>query len=270
MQTKTEISTANALSLALYKKLYMVRQAEKMIIRHYAEDEMKTPMHMSMGQEAVVVGVCHALAKEDQIWTSYRTHAAFLAKTQDTDKFFGELYGKVTGTAEGKGGSMHLSDPAKGHIGASAVVASGIPVTLGLAFTNKQARNGLISCVFFGDGAMDEGNFWESLNAACVMRLPVLFVCEDNGFAVHTLPKVRQGYTSMMQVLSSFDVTALSADTTDVESHDSLFCQCGFLWDQEHSGQAAPSCWIVRDILVVCLMSLQQHELSRLHVAIKL
>ena len=197
--------------------LYLARASEEYIIKHYSDDDMKTPMHMSMGQEAIPVGVCHALGQENQIWTSYRTHAAFLAKTRDTDKFFAEMYGKVTGTAAGKAGSMHLSDPDKGHMNASAIVASVLPPAIGLAFANKAAGNGRISCVFFGDGAMDEGSFWESLNVASLMRLPVLFVCEDNGLAVHTPSTARQGFRSIIEQVKGFECAVLHDDTTDVE-----------------------------------------------------
>lgn len=217
MITKQSNQINPDLSISLYKILYLARLSEEYIIKHYMEDEMKTPMHMSMGQEAIPVGVCHALGEENQIWTSYRTHAAFLAKTQDTDKFFAEMYGKVTGTAGGKAGSMHISDPDKGHMTASAIVASVLSPATGLAFANKVAGNGRISCVFFGDGAMDEGTFWESLNLASLMRLPVLFVCEDNGLAVHTESKNRQGYRSIVDQVNGYECDVIQADTTDVE-----------------------------------------------------
>lgn len=210
------------LSIELYRKLYLARRSEEQIIRLYPQDDMKTPMHMSFGQEAIPVGVCQALGLENQIWTSYRSHAAFLAKTQDTDKFFAELYGKESGTASGKAGSMHLADPAKGHMMASAVVASVIPAAVGMAFANKRAHNNLISCVFFGDGALDEGVFWESLNVACSMKLPVMFICEDNGFAVHTPNSVRQGYESATGVIERFNCIVRNNDTNDVESIHSL------------------------------------------------
>jgi TPP-dependent pyruvate/acetoin dehydrogenase alpha subunit len=205
------------LSIEMYEKLYMVRRAEEFIIQHYPDNEMKTPMHMSMGQEAIAVGVCQALGPENQIWTSYRSHAAFLAKTKAVDRFFAELYGKVTGTAEGIAGSMHLADPSKGYMSASAVVGSVIPAAVGMAFANKRAGNGRISCVFFGDGALDEGVFWESLNVASVMQLPVLFVCEDNGLAQHTSAQDRHGFRSIVELVSGFDSTVLEDDTTDVE-----------------------------------------------------
>ena len=217
MNNQADNHIGDDLSLELYRKLYTIRTAEEHIIKHYPNDDMKTPMHMSMGEEAIAVGVCHALGLENQIWTSYRTHAAFLAKTDDTDRFFAEMYGKATGVASGKAGSMHLSDSTKGHITASAIVGSVLSPAAGMAFANKRAGNGRISCVFFGDGALDEGSFWESLNVASLMRLPVLFVCEDNGLAVHTPTKIRQGYRSILEQVKGYECEVLHDDTTDVE-----------------------------------------------------
>ncbi|MGE3538415.1 MAG: thiamine pyrophosphate-dependent dehydrogenase E1 component subunit alpha [Candidatus Tectimicrobiota bacterium] len=194
-----------------------MRRSEELIIRYYPEDEMKTPMHMSMGQEAIPVAVCHALGLEHQVFASYRSHAAFLAKTEDPEGFFAELYGKDCGTAQGKAGSMHVADPAKGYMCSSAIVASCLPVAVGAAFAHKRKGEGRVACVFFGDGAMDEGVFWESMNVACAMQLPVLFVCEDNGFAVHTPTHIRQGYKSITDVVRNFDCSVFQERTTDVE-----------------------------------------------------
>ncbi len=212
------VSTLNGLNINLYRKLYMIRRAEDLIIKHYPEDEMKTPMHMSRGQEAISVGVCHALGPKNQILASYRSHATFLAKTEDTDLFFAELYGRETGTAQGKCGSMHLALPAMGYLCSSAVVASCIPMALGVAFANKQKGNGRICGVFFGDGALDEGVFWEALNVACVMKLPVLLICEDNGLAVHASKEVRQGYRSVVDIIEKFECHVFQENTTDVEA----------------------------------------------------
>lgn len=205
------------LSLDLYRKLFLVRKAEENIIKHYPENEMKCPMHMSMGQEAISVGVCHALKQKDQVFATYRSHAAFLAKTGDTDMFFGELYGRTTGTAQGKDGSMHLAAPDNGYMGSSGVVGTCIPPAVGAAFANKYLQNSQVACVFFGDGALDEGVFWESLNVACVMKLPVLFVLEDNGYAVNTPIHVRQAFKDIVDVASRFECNAWKENTTDVE-----------------------------------------------------
>ena len=205
------------LNQELYKKLYLIRRAEEKIREHYIEDDMKTPMHMSMGEEAIAVGVCHALQLGDQVFGTYRSHAIYLAKTQDIDDFFAEMYGKDTALLKGKGGSMHMCAPDSGFMGTSAIVASVIPVAVGAAFANKRQGNGKSTVVFFGDGALDEGNFWESLNVACLMKLPVLFVCEDNGLAVHTATSKRHGYASITDIVSKFNCNVLKENTTDAE-----------------------------------------------------
>jgi len=205
------------LGLELYSKLYTARRSEQRIMEDYSQDEMKTPMHMSMGQEAIPAAVCQALNPDDQIYVTYRSHAAFLSKTNDIERFFAELFGKETGTAQGKAGSMHIADHTKGHMCSSAIVASCVPVAVGASFVHKQRKSGRIACVFFGDGAVDEGVVWESLNVACAMQLPTLFVCEDNNLAVHTASHVRQGYKSLGDVLRGFDCSVFESDSTDVE-----------------------------------------------------
>lgn len=206
-----------ALNLELYKKLYLIRRSEEKIIEHYHEDEMKTPMHMSMGEEAIAVGVCHVLKKEDQVFGTYRSHAIFLAKTGDLDNFFAEMYGKATSPLKGKGGSMHLCAPEYGFMGTSAIVGSAISVAVGAAFANRRMGNGKVVTVFFGDGATDEGTFWESLNVACLMKIPILFICEDNGLAVHTHISQRHGFKSVPDIVSKFNCHVFENNTTDVE-----------------------------------------------------
>jgi len=213
------------INLALYKKVYLIRKAEEKIREHYYEDEMKTPMHMSMGEEAIAVGVCHALKAEGQIFGTYRSHAIYLAKTGDTDNFFAEMYGKDTSLQKGKGGSMHLCAPELGFMGTSAIVGSIIPVAVGAAFANKRKGNHKLVAVFFGDGATDEGVFWESLNVACLMKLPLLFVCEDNGLAVHTPKSRRHGHNSITDVVSQFNCNVRKEVTTDVELIYELTCK---------------------------------------------
>lgn len=205
-----------ALHMELYRRMYLIRAAERAIQEHYFDDEMKTPMHMSMGEEAIVAGVCHALKPEDQVLGTYRSHGIYLAKTGETDGFFAEMYGRASGCSGGRGGSMHLFAPDAGLICTSAIVASHIPVAVGAAFANKVAGNGRIVAAFFGDGAIDEGSFWESLNTACVKRLPVLFVCEDNEYAVHTPAADRHGYRDIAEIASSFNCHVFTSRSTDV------------------------------------------------------
>ncbi len=205
------------LNLRLYRNLYLIRRSEEKIVKDYHLDGMRTPMHMSMGSEAIASGVCCALGDGGQVFGTYRSHAIFLAKTENTDVFFAELYGKETSPVKGKGGSMHLCLPEQGFMGTSAVVATGIPVAVGAAFANQMQRNGKVVATFFGDGAVDEGAFWESLNVACVMKIPVLFICEDNGLAVHTPLPLRRGYRSLTAIVEQFDCHVFEEDTTDVE-----------------------------------------------------
>lgn len=212
------------LNVELYKKMYLIRKTEEKIREHYYDDEMKTPMHMSMGEEAIAVGVCHSLKPIDQIFGTYRSHAIYLTKTEDTDNFFAEMYGKDTSLQKGKGGSMHLCAPELGFMGTSAIVGSIIPVAVGAAFANKRNGDGKIVAVFFGDGATDEGVFWESLNVACLMKLPILFVCEDNGLAVHTPKSLRHGHNSITDVVSQFNCHVFKEKTTDVEVISELTC----------------------------------------------
>ena len=205
------------LNVALYRKLYLIRRAEQAIREHYASDAMKTPMHMSTGEEAICAGVCQALRAQDQVIGTYRTHGIYLAKTGETDRFFAEMYGRQTGMAKGKAGSMHLTAPEAGLICTSAIVGTTIPVAVGAAFANRELGQDKMVAVFFGDGAIDEGVFWESLNSACAMRLPVLFVCEDNGFAVHVPKTQRHGYRSITEVVSRFDCDVFASESTDAE-----------------------------------------------------
>ena len=204
------------LFLSFYRKLYLVRRVEERIRDLYGEDEMKTPMHMSRGGEAIAVGVLEAAGKNSQAFGTYRSHALYLAKTKETDKFFAEMYGKATGTAKGKGGSMHIASLEAGLIMTSAVVGTTIPVAVGAALANAYKKNGKLVVSFFGDGALDEGVFWESLNFACLKKLPILFVCEDNDFAIHSRVKERTGHKPIADVVSTFYCHTGESVTTDV------------------------------------------------------
>jgi len=193
------------LEVKLYKKMYLIRACEEAIIKEYPNNQMKTPMHMSMGSEHIASAICLALGDKAQIFCSYRSHAPFLARTEDTDQFFLEMYGKKESVVGGKGGSMHLCYPDKGFIMSSAIVGSQISVACGWAWANKQKNNDKIVVVFFGDGATEEGVFWESLNIACLYELPIVFVYENNGLAVHTSEKDRKGHKYFIEAVKNFN-----------------------------------------------------------------
>ncbi|MBI4179513.1 thiamine pyrophosphate-dependent dehydrogenase E1 component subunit alpha [bacterium] len=217
------------LSLALYQKLYLVRWATEAIRKEYPNDQIKTPVHLSLGEEAIAVGVCHAIGKNGLFYGTYRNHGLYLSLTLETDKFFAELYGKRTGASGGKAGSMHLTAPESGLMGTSAVVGTTIPMAVGAAFANRVRRTDKAIVVFFGDGALDEGVFWESFNTACVLKLPMIFICEDNGLAPHTLKVDRQGYPAIHKVLERFNCLTFRNETTDVEEIHSLALKAGLL-----------------------------------------
>lgn len=213
-----ETKISNEIKKAIYYQLYLIRFSEEQIIKFYSENEMKTPMHMSMGSEHISVGICTALEKNDQVFGTYRSHALFLAKTNDVDDFFAEMYGKDTAFLKGRGGSMHMCAPHYGFMGTSAIVGSIIPVAIGAAFANKIANNNKVVVVFFGDGALNEGCFWESLNIACLMKLPIIFVCEDNNYAVHARRNEREGFKSLHNIIKNFNCFFHYSYSTDANN----------------------------------------------------
>lgn len=170
----------------LYRQLRLIRRVEEEVARVYPSDSIKSPVHLSIGQEAVSAGVIDVLHDDDIVAPTYRGHAAYLAHGGSLEAMLAELFGKVEGCAKGRGGSMHLVDIERGILGASAVVGTTIPVAVGYALALKREGRSRLCAAFFGDGATEEGAFYESLNFAALHRLPVLFVCENNGYAIHT------------------------------------------------------------------------------------
>jgi TPP-dependent pyruvate/acetoin dehydrogenase alpha subunit len=200
----------------LYRSLYRIRRVEEEIARIYPSDQIKSPVHLSIGQEAVSVGVCEALAPRDVVFGTYRGHALYLAKGGDLRQLMAELYGKVTGCCRGKGGSMHLIDIAAGVMGTSAVVGTTIANAVGYAYALKYRREGAIVASFFGDGATEEGVFAESLNFAALKRLPILFVCENNHYAIHTHQNRRQGLPDICERARSLGIPADRIENDDI------------------------------------------------------
>jgi 2-oxoisovalerate dehydrogenase E1 component len=200
----------------IYRALYRVRRVEEEVARVYPTDAIKSPIHLSIGQEAVAVGVCDALRPDDVAFGSYRSHALYLAKGGDLRRMIAELYGKATGCAKGKGGSMHLVDAEHGVLGTSAVVGTGIPNAVGYAYALKLRRETRLVVSVFGDGAVDEGVFYESLNFAALKRLPLLFVCENNHYAIHTHQRLRQANPDVCARAEALGVSAERVEENDV------------------------------------------------------
>jgi TPP-dependent pyruvate/acetoin dehydrogenase alpha subunit len=176
----------------LLREMIRIRTIEQTSADHYPQGEMRTPTHFSIGQEAVAVGVCAALRRDDVVYSGHRCHAHYLAKGGDLAGMVAELYGRETGCARGRGGSVHLNDPDAGFIAASAILGQTMATAVGSALAFRMDGLDRVAVTFFGDGTVEEGIFHESLNFAVVKRLPVLFVCENNGYSTHTRLGVRQ------------------------------------------------------------------------------
>ena len=186
------IAIAPDLRSRLFYDMLRIRRVEERVADLYAEQEMRCPVHLSIGQEAVAVGVCTALATEDYVMSGHRSHGHYLAKGGDLKAMLAELYGKVTGCSQGKGGSMHLVDLSVGFLGATPIVASTIPIAVGAAFGSVLRDELRVTVSFFGEAATEEGVFVESLNFAVLQKLPVIFVCENNLYSVYSPLSVRQ------------------------------------------------------------------------------
>lgn len=181
-----------ALLKKLYESVLRIRMVEEKIAALYPEQEMRCPVHFSIGQEAVAAGVCEALEKDDYVLSSHRSHGHYLAKGGNLNAMLAELYGKATGCTGGRGGSMHLIDLSAGFLGATPIVASTIPIAVGAAFAIMMRREKRVAVAFFGDGAVEEGVCHESINFAVLKKLPVVFVCENNLYSVYSPLSVRQ------------------------------------------------------------------------------
>src|SRR6266851_6793177 len=167
----------------LYAQMCLIRAFEQRVSSLYRTAEIPGFIHTSLGQEAVAVGVCAALRDDDWIATTHRGHGHCLAKGADVEAAMAELFGKATGLCKGKGGSMHIADPRKGILGANAIVGASLPLATGAALSSRLLGGDGVAVAFFGEGAVNQGTFHESVNLAAVWDLPVLFVCENNRYA---------------------------------------------------------------------------------------
>ena len=178
--------------LKLFACMQTIRSVEEEIARRYSEGRMRCPTHLSVGQESIP-GIFSLLVKQnDYAVSTHRGHAHYLAKGGNLNAMIAELFGKVTGCSGGKGGSMHLADRSANFMGTSAIVGNSIPVGVGLGLAASLRRTQQVSCIFLGDGAVEEGVFYESVNFASLKNLPVMFICENNLYSVYSNLAVRQ------------------------------------------------------------------------------
>lgn len=204
----------------LYKTMLLIRKIELRIAEIYHTDAIKSPVHLSVGQESIAVGVCDALQKDDIVSNTYRCHATYIAKGGDLNGMMAELYGKGTGCAGGKAGSMHLVDFKNGVMGASAVVGTTIPVAAGyaLAMQNEAKVTGRrrVVVAICGDGGTEEGCYYESINFAALKKLPIIFIVENNGLAIHTPLEKRWATEKLCERVETFGIKTHKIDDADV------------------------------------------------------
>jgi len=204
-----------------YDLMSFIRYTEEKIAEKYGgwddtvPHPMRTPVHLSIGQEAASVGVIMALPQDAHVFASHRNHAAYLAKGGDLDAMIAELYGKATGCTGGRGGSMHLWDKNVNVMG-HPIVGDSISLAVGSALAAKMEGTDRVTAVFFGDGAAESGQFWEALNFAAVQKLPILFVCENNEYATHTHIRQRQPDTYIRKRVAPWLPMVCSADGNEV------------------------------------------------------
>ncbi len=204
--------------MALFRTMLRIRRVEEALADRYAEQQMRCPMHLCIGQEAIAAGVCAALGPDDIVYSNHRAHGHYLAKGGDLNAMVAELYGRTTGCCGGRGGSMHLIDQHVGFMGATPIVGGTVPLAVGAAWAARLQTQDHLGVAFFGDGCFEEGVMHESLNFASLHRLPVLFVCENNNFSVYTPLRERQPVRPIYAVAQAHGWRAWSGDGNDVEA----------------------------------------------------
>ena len=204
--------------LDMFHAMLRIRLVEEAIGTRYAEQEMRCPTHLCIGQEAPPAAVAAHLRAQDLVFSNHRSHGHYLAKGGDMAAMIAELYGKATGCADGKGGSQHLIDLEAGFMGSAPILASTISVGVGAAWAARLDGRDEVSAIFFGDGATEEGAFHEAMNFAAVAKLPVIFVCENNLYSVHSDMAVRQPARAVAALGPAHGVPAARVDGNDAEA----------------------------------------------------
>lgn len=202
--------------LAMYKTMLRIRKFEEKVAELVAGAEIKCPTHLYIGQEAVAAGVCANLLRGDWVFSTHRNHGHYIAKGGDLKALMAELYGKATGCSKGRGGSMHTASPNVGLPGSSAIVAGTIPLAVGTALAFHMQNKDAVAVAFFGDGAVCEGTFYESLNFASLKKLPVIFVCENNLYSTHMPISSCLADTNIYKKADVFNMPGVQVDGNNV------------------------------------------------------
>ena len=203
------------LMLALFRTMVRIRDFEETSKKLFLDGKLIGFLHLYSGEEAIAAGVCACLRENDYITSTHRGHGHCIAKGADINKMMAELFGKVDGYSKGKGGSMHIADISKGIVGANGIVGAGIPIAVGVAFAQKYKNQDNVTVAFFGDGASNRGTFHESLNMASALTLPVVFVCENNHFAMSTPFEYHSKNKTISERASAYDMPGVCVDGND-------------------------------------------------------
>ena len=200
----------------LLRRMWLIRAFEEKVSALYAAREIQGLVHLGIGQEAVAVGTCSLLRREDYVFGGHRSHGHAIAKGADINRLLAEIAGRATGYCAGKGGSMHIAAPEVGFVTATGVVGGTIPLALGAAFAAKEKKKRQVAVVFFGDGAGQAGPFHESLNIASLWKLPVIFVCENNGYAEFTPLSAHTKIKRLAQHAKTYGIPSSTVDGNDL------------------------------------------------------
>jgi TPP-dependent pyruvate/acetoin dehydrogenase alpha subunit len=200
----------------MYRLMLRVRLFEEAVARLLKEGRIISVVHLSAGQEAVAVGACSAVGPEDWITSTHRGHGHLIAKGGDVRRMFAELFGRVDGYCRGKGGSMHIADLDLGMLGANGIVGAGLPIAVGAAFASKYRGRGEVCLSFFGDGATNQGTFHEALNMAAVLKLPAIFICENNLYGEWTRQDRHQAIRDVADRAAAYGIPGRVTDGMDV------------------------------------------------------
>ena len=210
-----EMQLHRAILVDAYTRMQRIRTFEERIVEEFSSGEIPGFLHVYLGQEASAVGTCLHLGDDDYIGSTHRGHGHCIAKGGDLNAMMAELYGKRDGLCRGKGGSMHIADMSKGMLGANAIVGGSPPLVIGAALTAKTRRNGKVAVAFTGDGGSNQGTVFEAMNMAVVLKLPAIFVIENNGFGEGTAASYACGTDDLAGRAAAFGMPARSVDGTD-------------------------------------------------------
>lgn len=223
---KQEKKYSKELLLDIYLVMKQIRLFEETSFQFFQENKLRGSVHLCIGQEAICASIISLLNDGDYITSTHRGHGHGIAKSRDLKSAFSELMGKETGFCHGRGGSMHICDLAKGNMGANAIVGGGLPIAVGGALAQKMHKTDHVTVTFFGDGASNQGTFHESLNLASVWKLPLVFVCENNGFAISVPVSQSTSVKDIADRAAGYAMPGIVVDGNDVIAILDVFSQC--------------------------------------------